>query len=74
MTHRWKWTGLRAYLNTWSAVHTYDRKHGKEKGKTVADRFFDELVESLGVKQEEVDEKDVEVAWPVALLLMKKQT
>ena len=64
MTKQMNFDALRQQLLTWSAVHTYNEQHSKEAN--IVDVFMKSLEEHLPTSG-----KEVNVAWPLGLMLMK---
>lgn len=73
---------LEGYLRTWSALHAYLEAHpddaakkGKGRDGDVADRVMVDIAEGLresGMKMGAEDE--VEVGWPLVLMMIKKKS
>lgn len=74
------WTGLEAYLRTFSALHTFARVHGDAAADEAMYGFFNGLRSAVdaertktGTKGEaEEDPEALEIEWPVALVLAKR--
>lgn len=72
------WDGLLAYLNTFSSLHTYHQKHPEDlenPAGDIAQRFRQRLLDHVkdqsgGVEPSLSDE--VEIEWPLALLMVKR--
>ncbi|KAF8326835.1 S-adenosyl-L-methionine-dependent methyltransferase [Cantharellus anzutake] len=74
LNKRVSWDGLTHYLHTWSALHAYWNEHPEDKGRSDGDivtRFVgslrDILKQDLGMIPAEV-----ELEWPLALIMLKK--
>lgn len=59
---------FRNYLYSWSAYHTWQKRHGKD-GKNVADMFVDELKETFGWSED----TEIRVEWGTVYFLARKR-
>jgi hypothetical protein len=67
LSRRWTLDELNAYLGTWSALNTYNQRHGD--GDALRKGFLEELQAELRLGQGET----VEVQWPMAIMLFRKR-
>ncbi|KAH9940649.1 S-adenosyl-L-methionine-dependent methyltransferase [Amylocystis lapponica] len=72
---RTTWAGLMEYLRTFSALHTFQERNPEDAGRAdgdVALRFWRRLKEEVAAREGRGlpgDEEEVEVEWPMALIL-----
>ena len=68
------WEELESYLRSWSALHTFHAKHPEDRDRVDGD-IVQRLIERLkdGVADDlKFPSEKVEVEWPVALIMIKK--
>jgi hypothetical protein len=63
--------GLREQFKTWSSVHNYMQEHKEEKH--VVDAFIDEKLRKCLGEAGKDENMEIEVQWPLGLMLMKKR-
>lgn len=76
------WNELLGYFRTYSSLHTYHEKFPEDKvnpppGGSIEVRFWNQLMREAGVFNEVADvekarEQEIEVEWPVAIVMAKK--
>lgn len=66
MRKTFTWAQLEGYFRTWSALHSYHEKHPERRGEDIVDRLMVKL-------KGELHEKEVEVGWPLVLMMIKKK-
>lgn len=71
------WADLRQYFQTWSSLHTFRERHpedAKDPRGDISERFWLDLKEGTerDLGKSVGEEGQVDVEWPLALLLVKK--
>lgn len=73
LKHQWNLDSIEAYLNTYSAAHSYREKYSGENEKDVVEAFVEKLragMKEAGIKADEGEK--VEVGWRIGMLMGKK--
>ena len=69
---RMTWLNVHEYLRTWSSLHTFQEKFPddvKREDGDIATRFWKALMKGAGAGS---DTEQVDIEWPLALILAKK--
>ena len=75
---RTTWAGVLGYLRTFSALHNFHEAHPEDIQRPegdIAEQFWRELRERVAQdkgKEVEGEEEEVEIEWPMALLLARR--
>lgn len=88
MRKRCSWESLQAYLRTFSSLHTYHEAHPEDKDQftglphrptsgekrgDIVERFWWSLKEHVARENDGHERDEIEIVWPVAMLLFKKK-
>lgn len=80
LRRRWRSPQLEGYLRSASALHTYHEKHPDDKAKRgskegdIVERLVGKIREGLREEGVDIDKNEVEFAWPLVLMMIKRET
>jgi len=70
------WANLHSYFRTWSCLHTYHERYPEDRDRPdgdIAARFFKALKDGVKEQGGAVDDNDdIDVEWPVALIMARR--
>jgi len=76
---RWRWENLEGYLRTSSALNAFHEKHPEDAAKKgngaqgdIVDRLVHRLREAIK-KEEGKDVEEFDIAWPLVLMMVKRE-
>lgn len=80
LRRRWTSGPLEGYMRSASALHAYHEKHpedlakkGGKDGGDIVDRLVNQIREGLKKEGIDIDKEEVEFAWPLVMMMIKRE-